>query len=203
MDLGESHLDRHEFAVRAGRHVAERQHAGKDLRRLLELEAQDVPKPAFLGLDDGAEVMSDQSAEHDDGVLDVAQIPGAVECVQVRHGKAGRISDVVQPCGGFQQIGVSAENGCQAACPGSDPLNVRPAAGEGLLEECPGEMLGPGCQRVHAAQARQPRRDVHGRGMPSKDVLVSIVLRHPVVVLASARRRRRHQESAGAPTTSG
>jgi hypothetical protein len=80
---------------------------------------------------------------------------------------------------------------------------VCPAAGEGLLEECPGEMLGPGCQRVHAAQARKPRRDVHGRGMPSKDVLVSIVLRHPVVVLASARRRRRHQESAGAPTTSG
>jgi hypothetical protein len=131
MDLGESHLDRHEFAVRAGRHVAERQHAGKDLRRLLELEAQDVPKPAFLGLDDGAEVMSDQSAEHDDGVLDVAQIPGAVECVQVRHGKAGRISDVVQPCGGFQQIGVSAENGCQAACPCGDAPDVCPAAGRG------------------------------------------------------------------------
>jgi len=43
-------------------------------------------------------------------VLGVAQVPGAVEGVQARHGQAGCVADVVQPRGGFQQIGVSAEN---------------------------------------------------------------------------------------------
>ena len=37
----------------------------------------------------------------------------------------------------------SAENGCQAAGPVGDALNVRPAAGEPLLEESPGELLRP------------------------------------------------------------
>ena len=36
----------------------------------------------------------------------------------------------MQPGGGFQQIGISAENGYQIACPGGDALGVRPAAGE-------------------------------------------------------------------------
>jgi len=36
------------------------------------------------------------------------------------------------------------------------------------MKECPGELLRPWCQRVHAAQARQPRRDVHRRGGPSE-----------------------------------
>jgi hypothetical protein len=40
-------------------------------------------------------------------------------------------------------------------------------------------MFGPGGQQVHAAKARQPRRDVHGRGMPSEDVLLSIRRRNP------------------------
>jgi hypothetical protein len=72
-----------------------------------------------------------------------SQVPGAVQGVQARHGQAGCVADVVQPRGGFQQIGVIAEHGCQAACPRGDALDVRPAAGEGLLQECPGEILGP------------------------------------------------------------
>jgi hypothetical protein len=70
--------------------------------------------------------------------------------------------------------------------PGQAALDECPAAGEGILEEAPGEMSGPCSQRVHAAQARQPRRDVHGRGRPSEDVLLSVVPRHPAVVDASA-----------------
>ena len=54
MDLGESPVDRHELAVRAGGHVTEGQHAGKHLRRRLELQAQDVGESAFAGFDDGA-----------------------------------------------------------------------------------------------------------------------------------------------------
>ena len=87
-------------------------------------------------------------------MLGVAQVTGAVEWVEARRGKGGRVADVVQPPGGFQEIGVSAENGCQAACPCGHALDVRPPAGEGLLEECLSELSGPGSQRVHAAQTR-------------------------------------------------
>jgi hypothetical protein len=48
----------------------------------------------------------------------------------------------VQPGGGFQQVGVGAENGCQAAGPGGDALGVRPAAGKKLLQERPGKWFG-------------------------------------------------------------
>ena len=76
-------------------------------------------------------------------MLDVAQLPGAIELMQTRGGEAGGVADVVQPGGGFEQIGVRAQNGCQAASPGSDTLHVCPAAGRGLLEECPGELASP------------------------------------------------------------
>ena len=58
--LGEPLLDRHEFAVRAGGHVAVGQHAGQRIRRGLELVAQDVGESAFSGFDDGAGVVRDQ-----------------------------------------------------------------------------------------------------------------------------------------------
>jgi len=99
-------------------------------------------------------------------VLGVAQVPGAIELMQARGGEAGGVADVVQPRGGLQQIGVSAESGRQAACPRGDALGVRPAAGQGLLEECPGELLGPWSKRIHVAKTREQTRDVHGRGMP-------------------------------------
>ena len=60
MYLGESPFGRDELAVRAGCHVAVGQHAGKRVRRRLELEAQDVGKAAFFGFDDGVGVMGDQ-----------------------------------------------------------------------------------------------------------------------------------------------
>jgi hypothetical protein len=87
--------------------------------------------------------MCDQSAEHGVGVLNVAEVTGAVECVHARRGRAGHVANVVQPRGGFQEIGVSAENRCQAACPRSDASDVGPAAGERHLEECQGEMFSP------------------------------------------------------------
>jgi hypothetical protein len=73
----------------------------------------------------------------------VAQVPGAVELVQAGDGEAGGVADVVQPGGGLQQIGVRAENRCQAACPVGDALDVRHAAGRGFVEECPGELVRP------------------------------------------------------------
>ena len=76
-------------------------------------------------------------------MLGIAQVTGAVQGVKARRGQAGRVADVVQLRRGFQEIGISAENRCQAACPRGHALDVRPAAGQGLLEECLGEMLGP------------------------------------------------------------
>jgi hypothetical protein len=144
------------------------------VRRGLEFEVQDVGEAALSGFDDGAGVMGDQPAQHDVGVLGVAQVAGAVEGVRACHGEGGRVADIVQLGGSFQEIGVSAEYSRQAACPRGDSLHVRPAAGEGLLEKCPGKMFSPRSQRVHTAKARQRARDVHGRDMPPEDVLLSI-----------------------------
>jgi hypothetical protein len=63
--------------------------------------------------------------------------------VQAGGGEAGGVADVVQPGGGFEQVGVRAEDGCQAACACGDALDVRPAAGQGFVEECPGELFAP------------------------------------------------------------
>jgi hypothetical protein len=56
---------------------------------------KDVGESAFAGLDDGARVVCDQSAQHGVGVLSVAQVAGAVEGVQARGGKVGGVADVV------------------------------------------------------------------------------------------------------------
>jgi hypothetical protein len=154
MYLGEPPVDRHRLAVRTGGHVAASQNAGQRIRCRVEFGAQDVGESAFAGFDDGAGVVCDQPAQHGIGVLGVAQVPGAVELVQAGGGEVGGVADVVQPRGGFQQVGVRAENGCQAACPVGDALDVRPAAGQRFLEEYPGDLLRPWCQRVHAAQVR-------------------------------------------------
>jgi hypothetical protein len=141
--LDEPLLNRHEFAVRAGGHVTEGQHAGKGVRCRFELQVQDVGKSALAGFDDGAGVMGDQPAQQGAGVLDVAQVPGAIELVQARESKARGVADVVQPRGSFQQISVRAENRRQAACPGGDALGVRPAAGEEAPTGAPGPAVRP------------------------------------------------------------
>ena len=143
MDLGESPIDRDELAGRASCHVAEGQRAGKHARCRLELEAQNAGKSAFIGFDDGVGVVGDEAAQRGVGVLDIAKVTGTVQRVQARRGQPGRVADVVQPRGGFQEIGIRAENGCQTACPRGDALDVRPAAGQRLLQERPGEIFGP------------------------------------------------------------
>ena len=168
--FGESPVDVHGLSVWASRHVAEGQRAGKSLRRGLELSAQDVGKAALLSLDDAARVMSDQPAQHPVGVLDVAQVAGAIEPMQAGSGQLGQIADVVQPRGDLQESGVSAESRCQAAGSRGDTLDVCPAAGERDAEKRPGEIFSPGGKIVHVAKARLPTRDAHGRSGPSGDV---------------------------------
>jgi hypothetical protein len=107
--LGKPLLDRHGLAVRAGGHVAARQHAGQDVRCRVELRTQDIGESAFASFDDGAGVVGDQPAQQGIGVPGVAQVPGAIELVQACEGKDGGVTDVVQPAGGFQPVGVRAE----------------------------------------------------------------------------------------------
>ena len=99
--LGKPLCGRNGLAVRACGHVTEGQHARKRVRRRLELTAQDLSKSAFAGFDDRAGVMRDQPAQQSVGVLGIAQVPGAIELVQAREGKAGDVADAVQPRGGF------------------------------------------------------------------------------------------------------
>ena len=87
--------------------------------------------------------MGGQPAQQGVSVLRIAQVAATVQGVKARRGQAGRVADVVQPRRGFQEIRIGAENGCQAACLRGDALDVCPAAGQGILQECPGEMSGP------------------------------------------------------------
>ena len=109
VDLGQAvvHLD--VLAVGAGGHVAEGQRVGQRAGRRGELAGQDVREAAFFGLDDGAGVVRDQAAQQGFGVLDVAQVAGAVQAVQAGGGEFGEVADVVQPRGGLEQAGVRAE----------------------------------------------------------------------------------------------
>ena len=77
------------------------------------------------------------------GVLDVAQVAGAVQAVQAGAGEFGEVADVVQPRGGLQQPGVGTDGGREAAGPGGDALDVGPAAGQGSFEQGAGEAFGP------------------------------------------------------------
>jgi hypothetical protein len=51
--LGEPPVDPHRLAVRAGGHVAARQHAGQYVRCRVELGTQDAGESAFVGFDVG------------------------------------------------------------------------------------------------------------------------------------------------------
>ena len=146
MNLGQAVVYVDVFAVGAGGHVAERQCVGQGLGRRGELAVQDVSEAAFFGLDDGAGMVRDQAAQQGFGVLDVAQVAGAVQAVQAGGGEFGEVADVVQPRGGLEQTGVRADRGGEAAGPGGDTLDVRPPAGKSVGEESAGEVLSPGCE---------------------------------------------------------
>src|ERR1039458_8355813 len=67
------------LAVGAGGHVAEGERVGQVPRGLGELAGHGAGQAAFLGFEDGAGVMRDQTAQHRFGVLDIAEVAGAVQ----------------------------------------------------------------------------------------------------------------------------
>jgi len=175
MYLGEPLFDRHELTVRTGGHVAVGQHARKLSRRRLKLQAQDLSKSAFASFDDGAGVMGDEPAQHGVAVLGVAQVTGAVECVQARHNKVGCVADIVQPRGSLQQIRVRAENSRQAMYLGGDTLNMRPAPGHS------GERAELGIDRGDVAAAPGPGPDPPAGHGDAGAQAVPLHLRHELI----------------------
>jgi hypothetical protein len=86
---------------------------------------------------------ADQAAQQGFGVVDVAQVAGAVQAVHAGLGEFGEVADVVQPGGGLQELGVGAEGRGEAAGAGGDAPNVGPAAGQVSFEQGAGEAFGP------------------------------------------------------------
>jgi hypothetical protein len=160
--------------ARICRHVAVGQRIVEDHACGGKLAAQLASEAAFLGFDDSAGVMRDQTAQDRVGEMCVAQVPGAVERMKAGLDQLGRVADVVQPRSGFEQIGVITENRGKRSGSRRDPLNMRPAAGEWGFEVLASEFLGPD-GLIHAITVVVDVRDVHGRGVPSSDVPARLV----------------------------
>ena len=131
MYLGEPSFDRHGLAVRAGGHVAARQHAGQHVRRRGELGTQDIGQSAFAGFDDGAGVVCDQPEQHPIGMLGVAQVPGAIELVQAGGGEAGGVADVVQPSGASSRSASALRTGARPRARAATPWTCAQRRGRG------------------------------------------------------------------------
>ena len=110
------------------------------------------------------------------GTVHVAQVPGTIERMKPRVGEFGRVADVVQPRGGFEQLGVVTEDRSQGPGLRGDTLDVGPATRQRDFEELAGQFFGPE-SLIHALQAtksapgRAPtRRAVWGRLTASQGV---------------------------------
>jgi hypothetical protein len=139
-----------------------------------KLAAQLARQTAFLGFNDRAGVMRDQAAHNRIGEVRVVQVPGAVKRMKASLGQLGRVADVMQPRGGFEQIGVLTEDRRKGSGSRSDPLNMRPTARKGDFEVLASKFLGP-VGLIHAIKVMAGVRDVHGRGVPSSDVPAQLV----------------------------
>src|ERR1700730_8314200 len=58
-------------------------------------------------------MVRDRPAQHRVGMLDVAEVPGAVERAKVRVGEFRRVADVMQPRGSFEQVGIVTQDRSQ------------------------------------------------------------------------------------------
>ena len=170
-DLRQSVLDAHGQTIRCRGHIAVGQcvlQRGIDARKFT---AQFMGEPTLPGLDDGTRMIGHETAQGIAGALDVPEIAGTVERMKARSGKRGRVADVMQPGSGLDQVSGVSEDGGKRPCPGGDASRMRPAAGQWLPQERTGDFFGTLCLLSHAAYARRPASDVHGRGVPSRDVL--------------------------------
>ena len=75
----------------------------------------------------------------------MAEVAGSVERVKASVGDLRRVTEVMQPCGGFEPAGVVAEDGSERAGLRGDTLDVSPAARKRDFEELACQFSGPVC----------------------------------------------------------
>jgi hypothetical protein len=119
-------------------------------------------------------VVGDQLAQHGAGVLGVAEVPGAVECVAGPWWPArgrSRCRAATRRLPADRRHRREQAPGCG---PGRPRLGCVPTGGGGIAGGVPGRAVRPRKLSCSCCKARQPRQDVHGRGMPPADVLFSV-----------------------------
>ena len=107
-DLGESLAGFHGSAVGSCGHVAVDECVVEVGWRQWELAGKLVGEAALGGFGEGCGVVRDQAAEQVIGMLGIAEVPGAVERVEAGHCDGRCVADVVEPCGGGDQVSVFA-----------------------------------------------------------------------------------------------
>ncbi len=122
--LREPVMNRDNVPVRSRGHIAIRQGIAENHIRHGKLTGEHVRKAAFLGLDDSPGVMTDQAAQDRIGMLHVAEVPGAVERMKASLHQFGRVADVMQPRGGFKQVGVLTQDRGKGLGSLSDSLDI-------------------------------------------------------------------------------
>jgi hypothetical protein len=134
-DLRQAIADSHRLSVRAGRHVAIDQGLGQVARRRPELTNQLSGEAAFLCLGHGTGVMRNHPAQQRLCTFNVAEVPGAVQGMEPGGVQVRRISDVVQPRGCHDQLGIFSEQPTQRPGLRGHALRMRPAAGKRIFQE--------------------------------------------------------------------
>ncbi|SCZ08857.1 hypothetical protein SAMN02745898_10959 [Streptomyces sp. 136MFCol5.1] len=113
------------YAVRRRRHVAEHECVNELGALKLELALKLLSESTFLSFEDGTGVMGHKA--NDPLVRPLcAEEPGAVERVKACDGQLGRIPDVMEHCGGFQELRILAENWGKGPSALGDPEGMRP-----------------------------------------------------------------------------
>lgn len=127
-DLGQPDLDADRHSVGAGGHVAVQERIAHQSTHFGEVARQVVVHTAVPRLDQRAGVVCDESAQGVVGVLDVAEIAGAVQRVKPGRRQLRRVSDVMQPSGGDERFSVIPDDVSDALGLAADALCVRPPA---------------------------------------------------------------------------
>jgi hypothetical protein len=83
--------------------------------------------------------------------------------VEARYGDLGTVADVMEPGGGFEEVGLVTEHGRKGAGLPGNALSVRPATREWLFQQLTCNFSCPGRHVVHIPDAMGGLRDGHGR----------------------------------------
>lgn len=158
--LAQPRFDADRFTIGTRGHVAVEEGIGHEPVHRRKLARQFVTHAPFARLDDGAGVVSDEPAQRVVGVLDVAEVTGAVQRMEPGCPELRRVADVMQPRGSDQGVCVVPDDVRNGLGLLADPLCVRPPARERLGKQPAGEVSRPG-DKFHPSETS--RNDQCGR----------------------------------------